>query len=163
MCAAVPEQKYSPSIHWGLQSQRVQIELALAFRGISCAAHFLWLCHRSWTRHVWKLIHHPKAKFNIPEPNLISLRAIGPDAGWLWNSSNHPNETITRRSFMGISRQMKLQWKVNQEGHLSPTLYIYISLILQQKCNLRLQPMMMLIIFWWNMFSYSKRRRIPRF
>lgn len=92
----VPEHKYSLSIHWGLWSQRVQIELALAFRGISCDAHFLWLPHHRWTLQVWKLIHHPKAKLNIPKPNLISIRANGPDTGWLWNSSDHSNETITR-------------------------------------------------------------------
>lgn len=75
---AVLQQKYSLSIHWRLQSQRLQIELALAFTGISCDAHFLWLCHHSWTLLVRKLIHHPKAKFNIPLAKLNIIKGNQP-------------------------------------------------------------------------------------
>lgn len=40
VCGPFPEQKYS-------LSQRVQIELALAFQNLGCDAHFPWLCHHS--------------------------------------------------------------------------------------------------------------------
>lgn len=61
----------------------------------------------------------PKPNLISLSTNLISLRAISSDTGWLLNSSDHFNETITRRSFMGSAAKWSYNERLTREA-ISP-------------------------------------------